>query len=300
MHSLCLAIVLFSQLLPTHAQSFSFQDLPSGIWHDTGDDDGRKNGDASVTPSIPSTEQVRASSTMAPSTRYSNSMSTRTSTPAITVLPSATLALFLNGPSTAWDVGSNIAEEVYSLSQSANSNSDYSVDETATPDSDIDTTAAGYSACISAVTTFVDCIDASSSAFVTGGADYAWTCLCNDWDTSARTYSWVGPAFDRPYGSCIDYLSSQSYEDWTSFTPMNGFCAKVSASKFVARGTSGPMTPADPPATTTPSAPMTPTPPSTPSDDPPNGTPKNNVFLGSGNKLSEGKLSVSQSQEMPN
>lgn len=162
------------------------------------------------------------------STRYTTSWSIQTSSPAITSPPS--LSAVLEAPRSAWDsAGSSLAEEVSSLLVADNSSVSYTDNDTAT-DTDSCETDTACSACADAVATIAACVSASSSSFISGGANYAWTCLCNDWIASEQTYTWVGSEFDAPYSSCVEYVSSSFADEISDWTPMNGFCSKVSAS----------------------------------------------------------------------
>lgn len=53
-----------------------------------------------------------------------------------------------------------------------------------------------------------------------------------------QTYSWVGPQFDAPYASCVQHVQTEAGVESdvvSSWSAMDGFCSKVSASWWAQR-----------------------------------------------------------------
>lgn len=157
----------------------------------------------------------------------------------ITPPPQTAASSILAAPSSAWDpAGKDLAEELSSLFLGSSSSSS----PAAPPSSDTTSPTASCDSlcttCASALETFSLCASISGAAFVSGDADAVATCLCNDWIADAQTYSWVGPLFDAPYGSCVQHVRTETgvaSDVVSSWSAMEGFCSKVSASWWAQR-----------------------------------------------------------------
>lgn len=155
----------------------------------------------------------------------------------ITPPPRTAASSILAAPKSAWDpAGKELALELseYFLG----SDNDSAITTTDTGGSSSAEVCDGVcTTCALALETFSLCASVSGDAFVSGNADQVATCLCNDWIDGPQTYSWVGPQFDTPYSSCVQYVQTEGLDPdvVSSWSSMNGFCSKISASYFAQR-----------------------------------------------------------------